>query len=57
MIEHEIVEYHVEVDGTKVTMVLIVNSPEAANKLGNTLTARFKGHVVNEIPVDNDMKP
>jgi hypothetical protein len=45
----QILEYHIEVNGSEVKMTLTTNSPEAAGKLADTLDARFKSGTVNGI--------
>ena len=44
-----IIEYHVEVDGTKVTIVLVVADAMSANRLADALTDRFRNGTMNEI--------
>jgi hypothetical protein len=37
-----VIEYHIEVDGSEVTIMLIAEDAETANRLADRLTKRFK---------------
>ena len=53
MSERKIIEYHVEINGSEVTLMLIAEDAEAANELADALTEMVKGGMLNgsdEVP-------
>ena len=47
--KHQILQYQVDVSGNKVTMVLIADTPEAADALATTLDAKLASGTIDEL--------